>query len=59
MAVNHKQHAANILLARAHQLEQQAHRTVHEPDAQRLRGRALQLRGSAWILQAQATETER
>ena len=50
--------AAGRLLAQADDYERRAKREIHEAAAHRLRGRALQARGSAWVLQAEVMEAE-
>lgn len=51
-----KGEAAGNLLAIAHRYERQADREIDEARALHLRGRALQTRGSAWVLQAEVLE---
>ena len=53
------QQAAGRLLAQADEYERQAAREIDEAAAHRLRGRALQQRGSAWVLQAELMEASR
>ena len=52
------QQAAGRMLAQAHDLERRARREVDVALAHRLRGRALQARGSAWVLQAEAMQAD-
>jgi len=51
-----KREAISRLLAQAQAYERDAERQVCEGPAMRLRGRALQSRGSAWVMQAEIME---
>ena len=51
-----RERAAAIMLAQAGAYEHQAAHAATSAESLRLRGRALQMRGSAWVMQSEVME---